>query len=305
MVIGDLHCDLPYKMLKSGKTLDNTDCDWSVLNIDEKVNFIQDFAVCVEDDKSLNSFSGALKVIDNFKYHLNKAGHHIALNSFKDNKLNAIISIEGASVLEGELSNVERFCNAGVRLMTLTWNYENELGYGAVTGVDKGLKPFGKEVVKELCRLKMAIDVSHLNEAGFYDVLENSTLPIVASHSNSKALCDNERNISNSQFDLIVKTEGLVGINAYPYFLNNTDKASVCDIIRHIEYFLSRDGENTVCLGSDLDGTDVLPEDFRNNSCYGRIIDELRKLNYSEEIIAKVTYKNITDYFNKYIFEFF
>ena len=151
----------------------------------------------------------------------------------------------------------------------------------------------------------MAIDVSHLNEAGFYDVLENATLPVVASHSNSKKLCDNPRNISDSQFDEIVKSKGIVGINVYPYFLNNTDKASVNDIIRHIEHFLSRGGENAVCFGADLDGIDILPKDFYNNSSYVSIIKEMKKLNYSEKIIAKIACKNIVNYFNEYIFEIY
>ena len=305
MVIGDLHCDLPYKMLKSGKTLDNKDCNWSVLNMENDIKFIQDFAVCVEDDAELNSFEGALKVIDNFKHHLKTKEYHLVTDGFEDNKLNAILSIEGASVLESNLENVRNFYDLGIRLMTLTWNFENELGYGALCKTNKGLKPFGKEVVKELCRLKMAIDVSHLNEAGFYDVLENATLPVVASHSNSKKLCDNPRNISDSQFDEIVKSKGIVGINVYPYFLNNTDKASVNDIIRHIEHFLSRGGENAVCFGADLDGIDILPKDFYNNSSYVSIIKEMKKLNYSEKIIAKIARKNIVNYFNEYIFEIY
>ncbi|MBO5454212.1 MAG: membrane dipeptidase [Clostridia bacterium] len=302
MVVGDLHCDLPYKMYKSGKTLDNNDFNWSLSHLKENDSFIQVFATCVEDDEKLNSFDGAVKVINNFKKELAKFGFNTTELYFEESKVNSVLSLEGGGALGGKISNVQKMYDLGVRIITLTWNYENELGYGAVTGKTDGLKPFGKEVVKEMNRLRMVVDVSHLNEAGFYDVAEFAGIPFIASHSNSKSICDNLRNLTDHQFLEIVKRGGLVGINTYPYFLNNTDKSDVCDIIKHLEHFLSLGGENVVSLGADFDGIDAVTSDFENISGYSNLMKELVKLNYSESLIAKIYYKNMKNYFNRYIF---
>jgi len=305
MVIGDLHCDLPYKVYKFGKTLDNYDLQWSLNYIAENNSFIQVFATCVEDDEELNSFNGASLVINRFKKQLEKFNVFVSANSFSENKVNAILSLEGASALQGEIGNVQKFYHMGVRLITLTWNYENELGFGAVTGIKKGLKPFGREVIKEMNRLKMAVDVSHLNEEGFWDACELSQIPVIASHSNSKSLCDNPRNLTDSQFVAIKNKGGIVGLNVYPPFLNNTQNAVIKDIINHLEHFLALGGEDTVCFGCDFDGIDVTAKNFENISCYPDFINELLKLNFSEKLIAKICYENIKNYFNQHIFEFF
>jgi membrane dipeptidase len=293
----DFHCDLPFKVFVNKEKIEENNCNWSFAKLPDVKKALQIFAFCCEEKKELDSFVKAREMINTFSTMLE--------GSEVKNKVKTVYALEGGNVLEEKLEHVEHFYNLGIRIITLTWNHENCLGYGAVTGINKGLKPFGKEVIKEMNRLKMIVDTSHLNEAGFYQAAELSKIPIIASHSNSRHICNNLRNITDEQFEVIKNKGGIVGINAYPWFLNNTENAKIKDMISHIEYFLSLGGENTVVLGCDLDGTDCMPIDFNDLSDYTKLYEELIKLNYPEKIIAKLFYENGKNYLNKHIFEFF
>ena len=136
-------------------------------------------------------------------------------------------------------------------MMTLTWNGENELGYGSKC---KGrLKAFGKEVVKRMYKAGMAVDVSHLNDEGFYDVIDMGNGPVCASHSSSRAIFEHERNLTDRQFSLIKDSGGIVGLNFADRFLCE-GQSGIEDVFRHAEHFLSIGGENVLCIGSDFDG---------------------------------------------------
>lgn len=303
--IGDLHCDTPSKIFYKNTNLTDEKTDWSLNKVKGYEKIIQTFAVCIEEEFPGNPFTQCENIIKNFKEQLNKHNIPVMKDKFTQGKINAILALEGGVCLEGSIENIEKFYNMGVRIITLTWNYENELGFGAVTGSKQGLKEFGKKAIREMNRLKIATDVSHLNEAGFFDALYLSEIPVIASHSNSRKICDNLRNLTDEQFTALTEKGGVVGINSYPLFLNNTPKAGIKDIIKHIEHFMSLGGENNICLGCDFDGIDYKTENLEDAGCYFNLINELAKLNYSEEKIAKITYKNLNNYLKTYIFEFF
>ena len=134
----------------------------------------------------------------------------------------------------------------------------------------------------------MIVDVSHLCEASFNDVLELSEAPVIASHSNAKAVCSHPRNLSDAQLRDIRSKGGVVGINFYPYFLNNTQTASLDDVIKHIEHICSITGEDHIGLGPDYDGIDCVPEGLENVRYLPALFDRLLSLNYTDAFIEKL-----------------
>ena len=214
----------------------------------------------------------------------------------------AILSVEGGSVLAGRIERVQSLYDDGVRLITLTWNDSNELGDGIRAKKGRGLTPFGREVVKEMNRLRMAVDVSHLSDAGFYDVAAISSAPFVASHSNARALCGNLRNLTDEMMDTIVRRGGVIGLNFFREFLRDDGEARMTDILRHAEYMLSRGCGDSLCLGSDFDGCDV-PSDMTGVESMAALYEAFLRLNYKEDLVRRIFFDNAARYFTKYIFE--
>ncbi|MCL2456500.1 MAG: membrane dipeptidase, partial [Defluviitaleaceae bacterium] len=220
---------------------------------------VQNFAICV------NSFAQANAAIDFFESEINSQKKIKLARSFEEIKKNAhekkssaLLSLEGGEPLEGKIENLFRFYERGVRILTLTWNRENELGFGVAADSARGLKPFGIEIVKKMNELGMIIDVSHLNETGFFDVKLHSTKPFIASHSNAFSIFPHRRNLSDKQIETIVKNGGVIGINFFPQFLE--PNANFESILKHIEHFISLGAEKNIVLGTDFDGIPALPE---------------------------------------------
>lgn len=170
----------------------------------------------------------------------------------------AVLTVENGSALAGRLDRIEALARDGVRMMTLTWNGENEIGSGNVT--DHGLSPFGREAVRELERQGIIVDVSHLNDKGFDDLLEVAKRPFAASHSNARAVCGHERNLTDGQIREMVSRGCLIGLNYYNAFLRaDGEPAALDDLWRHVDHFLELGAEKCLALGSDSDGADLPP----------------------------------------------
>ena len=170
----------------------------------------------------------------------------------------AILTVENGSALAGRLDRVETLARDGVRIVTLTWNGENELGSGNVT--DHGLSHFGREAVREMERQGILIDVSHLNDKGFEDLLKTASKPFVASHSNARAVCGHRRNLTDEQIREMADRGCLIGLNYYSAFLRTGGQAAgLDDLYRHIEHFMNLGAENCLALGSDAEGADLPP----------------------------------------------
>ncbi len=206
----------------------------------------------------------------------------------------AVISIEGGEALEGRMDRLyEFFHTAGIRMIALTWNFENEIGYPAKLGPKPGLKPFGLALLKEMDRLGIYADASHLNEAGFWDICEHMALPPIASHSNCRALCDVPRNLTNEQIEAIVARGGYIGINFYTNFLTDSGKATLDDVLRHIDAMYDLGGEDVVGLGSDFDGIEKWPEGLANASDFPNLIDALLRHGYTDAQVEKLAHGNL------------
>ncbi len=181
--------------------------------------------------------------------------------------------------------------------MTLTWNRKNCVGTGVFCDEDEGLTKFGEEVVKVMNELNMIIDVSHLNEKGFWEVMNLSKKPVIASHSNSYSICSHKRNLKDEQLIAIKEKGGLIGINLHLPFLSK-DENRDCGfeyILRHIDYIINLIGSNNICLGCDFDGTNYLAYDTQgiDSIVY---INHWIKIYFGEEVADKIMYKNYLNF---------
>ena len=209
-----------------------------------------------------------------------------------------IYSIEGCDLLENGLEQLEAWRKKGVRMAALTWNYENCVGTPAKKDAFSPLKPFGREAVKEMARLGIAPDTSHLNERGFYDLLEMGIVPL-ASHSCCRALCGHSRNLTDDQFKALFQAGGYVGINFYPSFLSedgNADLDTVCD---HALHMISLGGENHIGFGSDFDGIERKPQGLSGPQDFPALLNALRRRGVTESQIEAMAGKNLMAYYDR------
>ncbi len=216
-----------------------------------------------------------------------------AKTAAKDGKIAAFIAIEGAELLGCEIKRLEAAYGMGVRFINLCWNFDNDLCGAANGPMKSGLTRQGAQFVNRMQELGVAVDLSHASERAFWDVAEITKRPIIAGHSNSKTVCNNARNLTDEQFKALVSLKGVAGINLYPDFLNESGKAGIDDILRHIEHFLELGGEKTVCLGGDLDGIETTPEGITGIESYGEIYNAMLRRNYSEDLVRDIFYNNL------------
>ena len=178
--------------------------------------------------------------------------------NLQKNLISAIATVEEGGVLNGQTERLAELYDKGIRLVTLTWNYENCLGYpnsrdGFIMA--QGLKKFGLETVEQMNTLGMMVDVSHLSDGGFWDCIRHSKSPIVASHSNARALCGHPRNLTDEMLRALSEKGGVAGLNFYPAFLQEKEElVTVQDIARHAAYMIEAAGEDVPAVGTDFDG---------------------------------------------------
>lgn len=210
--------------------------------------------------------------------------------------MSAILTIEGPAGFGFDPELLEDLYNVGFRVTTLGWNEKNPLTGSHITG--GGLTDLGREYVKEAQRLGMLVDVSHISDEGFWDIIEITQAPVIATHSNSRSVCNHSRNLTDDMFKAICKTGGLTGINLYPDFLGaNASLDTVCD---HIFHFLEMDPEGShIALGGDLDGVESLPVGFSGVQDYSLLAQMLQERGLSDDIIYKIFWKNATEVFKK------
>lgn len=214
-----------------------------------------------------------------------------------ENQHGAVLTVEGGAVLAGNIDNVALLAKYGVRALTLTWNGSCELGDGAMVDDPKGLTKFGRRVITALEQHNIVVDVSHASEPLFYDAAELAEKPFIATHSNAKAVCDHPRNLTDEQFEIIRERGGLVGLNLHRWFLKENGEATLDDVFRHAYHFLSLGGENTVALGTDFDGADILTP-VKNIEYLEALADHFSKRGLTDTTIDRIFYQNAKDFFD-------
>lgn len=302
----DAHCDTASEILDRNEELLLNSRHLSLKKLDNYKSYIQFFAAWI-DKNSKNPFIRAVEILDKIKQEVRKNSDTIeeimcfsdVKNVISSGKHGAVYSIEDARALCGSLAAVRAFYDLGVRAITLAWNDDNKVTDGIASVRGAGLTSFGKEVVREMNRLNMMVDVSHITEKGFWDVLEVSDSPIMASHSNAKSLCSHRRNLNDSQISAVIEQKGIICVNIYPDFLSDNGFATVDTVIAHIDHILSLGGENNIGLGSDFDGVDRLIKDFSGPDDYVKLFEKMSKTGYSDELIDKITHKNMLNFMER------
>jgi membrane dipeptidase len=217
--------------------------------------------------------------------------------SFADDVLASVLHIEGAEAIDPDFELLDVLHEAGLRSLGPVWSRPNAFGQGvpflcpSSPDTGPGLTALGKELVGACNRLKILIDLSHLNEKGFWDVAETSNAPLVATHSNAHALSPHSRNLTDEQLAAIRGTGGMVGVNFATSFLRADGRADADTptelVIDHLEYMLERVGEDGVGFGSDFDGARV-PAGIGNAAGLQHLVEIMRARDYGERLIAKV-----------------
>ncbi len=307
----DLHCDTLYRSLIEKQDLYDNNFHVSVNRAKDYYPYISCFAVWIPDDtrgeKAINLFDAAARKLHNQEF-LHSEFFKVC-SSFEDmrdiskegfNKKGIILTVEGGAVLAGDIKRIKHLNDIGVKIMTLTWNGRCEIGDGAEVENSNGLTIFGRQVVQEMEKSGIIVDVSHASEKLFYDVSEIAARPFIATHSNSQKICANKRNLTDEQFKTIRDYGGIVGITFCKHFL--TEKSNPCfdDILKHVEHFLSLGGENTVSIGSDFDGTDV-PDQMTGIESIKELYEYFLIKNYNETLADKIFFSNAYEFMTEFM----
>lgn len=296
----DLHCDTLTKYMDRPRSLDAAGAHFALSKLPEGTCCAQCTAVFLPDNTAPEA---RLQRYDRCVRSLRaQAGETLALcrtaeeirSAWFLGKAAAILTVENGSLLCGQLSRAEELAKDGVRMLTLTWNGPNEIGSGHVTG--ESLSPFGKALIPELERLGIIIDVSHLNDAGFRDLLRTARKPFAASHSNARAVCGHRRNLTDDQLREMGERRCLIGLNFYSPFLREDGlPATREDLLRHLEHMLSLVGEHGLALGSDFDGAD-LPPQLESPGDEVRFGDFLLDRGYPTALVEGLLWRNALDF---------
>ena len=218
-------------------------------------------------------------------------------------KIAAMLSIEGGEAVEADLGILRMLHGLGVRAITLTWNERNQIADGAAEGRTKGgLTNFGVELVGEMNKIGMVVDVSHLSDAGFFDVIQTTKNPIIASHSNCRAICNHRRNLTDEMIKLLADNGGVTGMNFAPAFVDERkDNASLERVLDHVDHIVKLVGIDYVGLGSDFDGIETTPKGLENVTKMPYFTEGLVKRGYKEDDILKILGGNFLRVFRKVI----
>ena len=217
----------------------------------------------------------------------------------KNNLISTFLTIEEGGIIDNRMNRLDELYSMGIRLITLTWNYENCIGYPNSNDdiiMQKGLKPFGIDVVKKMNDLGIIIDVSHLSDGGFWDVVKYSKQPFIASHSNSRSLTRHTRNLTDKMMVAMAASGGLIGINFGPDFIydkntSKNDESKVADLVKHIKHIKSIAGIDTISLGSDFDGIKGKLE-IQNIGQISKLYTALENEGFNKSELEKIGYKN-------------
>lgn len=332
MKIADMHCDTISEIWESRKQsvsqnggspqqLSRNDLHIDIRKMKKAGYLLQNFALYIDLKKGLDPFEYVLELIDVFREEMGKNKNDIGviktyddiLANERQGKMSALMTIEEGGCCKGEIGNLERLYQLGARMMTLTWNYPNELASpnlfiksaekGSTLKNDEGFSLFdsskgltekGFFFIQRMEELGMIIDVSHLSDAGFWDIVQHTKKPFVASHSNARALCGHCRNLTDDMIRAVAGRGGVIGLNFYGCFLNETNDSHsrVARMAAHARHMLNVGGSGCLGLGSDFDGISGELE-IQDCSQMQKLVDGLERAHFTGTEIENILWRNV------------
>lgn len=211
-----------------------------------------------------------------------------------------MLSIEGAEVFGDSLERLRELRRRGVRLCALTWNHENLLAYPHCAQGHRGLKPFGWECVREMEALGVAVDVSHLGEGGFWDLVFHAAKPPMASHSCCRTLCEKTRNLTDDQIRALIECGGWIGVNFYTAFINGSARCTLDELCDHFVHIAELGGVKHMGFGSDFDGIETAPQGLESPADLPRLMEMLRLRGFSADEVEGIAGRNFLEYFRAF-----
>ena len=332
MNVFDMHCDTLLELYNdkaAGRevSLRENNHHLDLMKMKKGNYLLQCFAVFIHLGYVENPLLSAMETIDIYYEELKKNSDLIApVFKYEDieanrraGKMSAMLTAEEGEICVGNISVLRDMYRLGLRMMTLTWNHENSLAYPnyVVYNPDhtctfkndesKGLKEKGYEFIAEMEKLHMAIDVSHLSDAGFWDIYNHTTKPFIASHSNARAVCSHTRNLTDEMIKAMAERGCITGLNYCGGFLDEAGIAleghdsRISDMVRHVKYITNLGGIEMMALGSDFDGIEGNLE-LAGGSDLPKLYDALLKAGFHESEVDKIFYQNALRIFKELIY---
>lgn len=319
MNIVDMHCDTLSKLYQAKQERKPLALVENLLDIDLKRmkqagSLCQNFAVFLDLAETDTPYHQAMEMIDLFEEEMAKNDSLIRqARSYQDmiqnresGRMSALLTLEEGETCEGSIEKLHAFYDRGVRMMTLSWNHKNTLGYPNVDADTKtfytpdtvhGLTEKGILFVEEMQKMGMIVDVSHMSDAGFYDVLKHTKKPFVASHSNARAVCPWVRNMTDDMIRRLAEKGGVMGLNFCMDFLIDTKggerKTNYMEAVaKHASHIINVGGEECLGLGSDFDGI-KRNEDLRGVETLPDLAKHFLKAGLSERQVDKIFSQNV------------
>ena len=277
----DLHCDTPIECYKRSVDFNDAALAVSARKGEAFERWYQCFAVFIREDNPL-PYEYYQTVLCEFK---NK------LKSKSDN-LTPIFTVEGGTVIEDDISRIKQLKDDGIRALTLTWNGENNIASGALC--EGGLKPFGKEVIIELNRNRIATDLAHINREGYFDALEAAEFPIIT-HTCCDSFHSHKRNVTDEQVRALVQKNGVIGLCFYPEFLGCGNVFE--NVYKNIFLLLDKGYEDNIAIGSDFDGA-TMDDELKDISFVPTLYSKLKRFGISADILNKIFFENSKRFFD-------
>lgn len=293
----DLHCDTLDKLITNGGSLRRNNFHVDLDRLRGAGCAAQLFAIFINTSLYADPYARCLDMVSLF---------HSELTNNADNTVNCVLTVEDSGIFGGDIAKLRELHALGVRLVTLTWNHKNAVGSPNTTleHSREGLTPRGFELLVEMERLGILADVSHLSDAGFWDVARRAARPFVASHSNARAVTSYHRNLTDDQLRALANAGGVAGLNfcaafvrprggdPYAPFAAESGHCTTDDLALHAAHMIRVAGEDTPALGSDFDGIDDIPEGLDGVEKLPLVADALTRAGLTERQLDKIFYSN-------------
>lgn len=314
----DFHCDTLMKIFDLYKQGDTSQDIWSndgqiALDREVEAGYAAQFFACYLwwIDKPLlgSHYHDALKMTELFHSclakHADKAAWAGGYRDYLENRKNGLVScfltVEEGGILEDRIERLDELFKHGIRLITLTWNFENCLGYPHCDPAfaDRGLKPFGIEAIARMDELGMIVDVSHLSDGGFRDVYKYGKRPFIASHSNARAVCRSSRNLTDEMIRMLADKGGVAGLNFSGEFLSNDGVATMDAMLANIRHMMDVGGKEFVCIGTDFDGIEDIPA-IAGCQDMQKLPEAMSAAGFTDDEVEGVCYRNAEKFFKRF-----